>query len=92
MTFTLLHEQYRFKNDVWSEERTECAPTRDRHYTISSQVTVCARSPGQCHHLLKACRRASGPPTDCTDTPVESERIIETELVLLVRGPYQLPL
>lgn len=44
----------------------------------------------RCCPILEVHMRASGPHTDCTWTTVESQHVIVTEEMVILRGPYQL--
>lgn len=67
------------KKSVRAEECTEHISVRIGRYPVNCNVADCVRVPQQCHHLLKVCKRASGPSTDCTGTTVERQLVIESK-------------
>lgn len=75
---------------VRHEERTEHMPTRSWHYSVNGQVAACHPIWRWYRHPLEVYGRAFGPPWGCTCTTLESQRIVETEEMLIFRWPNRL--
>lgn len=79
-----------FKAAFLSEVRIKPATACNGHHSVDSQVPACVCILGRCCHLRQICGRASGSPTDCTRTTLETWRVIDNEEMILLRGPYRL--
>lgn len=75
---------------VRSKELTKHIATRGECYTVNGQAAVRTSISGRFRPLPEVRPKPSEPPTDCTGATVKSLCIIESEEMILPRGPNRL--